>query len=500
MSVTARPGIRSLLAATIILAACGGSGTSPDPTPVTPAPPQPPPGSEATSRVVVDAAAPLGPVMRLERASTHSTSSPFPGEPTRVYMQGLQHDVVRTWIQARFVYNNGNINYNYRYDLSGVGAEDALRFYATTAKKVLIAFSAYTASAGQSLPQGEAFKDFLRETLIYYKRKYPNLTYVQVGNEPDADDTPMSTYYPIYRAYYRAVNEANASLQLTGTDRLLISNGPFTSNVTNMLVYANTFFAAYAADPDPAKKLDFFSFHVYGETDRPVQLGTARSRIDAAMASHVIPKVPVFVTEYGVFGGSTLPTGFTRTDLITIQPAGQLTKGFYLYEGGIDAVFNWTIHHGTLAMKSQLADVASAVAYPYGNALRLARMVSDRETRIGATSKSIDANGLGTHVLASMKTGQGIAVLVWNYNWRTTPSEAPFDVFVKNIPQTAVGGGKVRRTIFIIDSKTNNFETNPAQNSLQPSSTALVDYAAAFTIPLTLERQSVALILLTPGS
>ncbi|HYD52409.1 MAG TPA: hypothetical protein VEA99_07270, partial [Gemmatimonadaceae bacterium] len=78
---------------------------------------------EPASRVVVDAGVTLGPVIRFERASTHSTSSPMPGEPTRAYMQGLEHDVVRTWIQTRYVYNNGEVDYNYAYEGSGVGAE-----------------------------------------------------------------------------------------------------------------------------------------------------------------------------------------------------------------------------------------------------------------------------------------------------------------------------------------------------------------------------------------
>lgn len=457
-----------------------------------------PPVDESQFRIVVDAASQLGPVMRLERATTHSTSSPLPGEATRAYMQSLDHDVVRTWIQTRYVYNKGNIDYNYKYESSGVGAEDALRFYATTGKSVLIALSAYNPTSIWPMPQGEALIEFLTQTLVYYKSKYPNIRYIQVGNEPNANDETMATYYPIYQHYYRAVNAANAALQLEGDDRILISNGPFTSNVTNMLEYAGPFFAAYAADPDPAKKLDFFSFHVYGETDRPLELLTARQRIDAAMQSHGLPAIPVFVTEYGVFGGSTLPVRFTKTEMVTLQPAGQLTKAFYLYEGGIDRVFNWAIYHATLPMKSQLSDVQTAIPYPYGNALLLAHKLSERETRIKATSNAIDAKGLGTHVLASMKNGEGIAILVWNFNWRlTNPAPKDFNVLVKNIPHSAVGGGTMRKTIYVIDSKTNNFYTNPSQTTLEPTSTEELEYSSTLSIPMQMEPYSVALIVLT---
>jgi hypothetical protein len=455
------------------------------------------PVDESQYRVVVDAGSQIGPVMRLAQATTHSTSSPLPGEATRAYMQSLDHEVVRTWIQTRYVYNKGNIDYNYKYESSDVGAEDALRFYATTGKSVLIALSAYTPTSTWPLPQGEAFTDFLRQTLVYYKSKYPNIRYVQVGNEPDANDETMATYYPIYRQYYRAVNAANAELGLTGDDRILISNGPFTSNVTNMLAYAGPFFAAYAADADPEKKLDFFSFHVYGETDRPIELLAARQRIDAAMQANGLAPIPVFVDEYGVFGGSSLPVRFTKAELVTLQPAGQLTKAFYLYEGGIDAVFNWAIFHSTLPMKSQLADVQTAVRYPYGNALLLAKELSDRGTRIAATSSAIDAKGLGTHVLAAMDK-EGIAILVWNFNWRlTTPAPKDFSILVKNIPQSVIGGGAMRQTVYMIDSKTNNVYTNPAQTTLEPSSSQEVAVGSTLSIPMQMEPYSVALVVLS---
>jgi hypothetical protein len=339
--------------------------------------------------------------------------------------------------------------------------------------------------------------DFLRETLVHYKSRYPNVRYIQVGNEPDADDETMATYYPVYRAYYRAVNAANAQLGLTGDDRLLLSNGPFTSNLTNMLAYADGFLAAYAADPDTAKKLDFFSFHSYGDIAQPAVLATAHPRIDAAMQAHGLPSIPVFVDEYGVFGGSSLPVRFTKADLVTLQPAGQLTKAFYLYEGGVDQVFNWAIFHATLPMKSQLADVQSAIAYPYGNAQLLARKLSDRETRIAASSNAINSVGLGTHVVAAMKTGRGIAILLWNFNWRDSVETPTFDVLVKNVPHAALGGGKIRETVWMIDSKNNNYYTNAAQSTLVPLSTTEFDYASELRLPIRLERAAVALIDLT---
>jgi hypothetical protein len=104
---------------------------------------------------------------------------------------------------------------------------------------------------------------------------------------------------------------------------------------------------------------------------------------------------------------------------------------------------------------------------------------------------------LGTHVVASMRPGQGVAILLWNFNWRDSVATPEFNVLVKNLPRYAAGGGKVRVTVHMIDSKTNNYFTNPSQTSLVPTSTWELDYSPTLDIPIRLERAAVALIEIT---
>jgi hypothetical protein len=276
--------------------------------------------------------------------------------------------MTRVWIQLVFVYNNGSINYNYKYSGSNVPVEDALTFYSTTSDSLLIVLSGHRNSGSFIMPTGDAYKNFVRETILYYKRKFPKIKYIQCSNEPDFGGETMTTYYPVFQNYYKGLNEANEILRLENQalglpyGRILLSNGGFTSNVPGMLNYAKTFFTSYAADTDPNKKLDFFAFHSYGESNRPIELLTARSRIDSAMRSHSLPVIPVFLSEYGMVGGSSLPSGLTLEQTVTMQPAGQLTKAFYLYEGGIDRVMNWLIHHESIEYKSELLDVQNGYA------------------------------------------------------------------------------------------------------------------------------------------
>ncbi len=459
---------------------------------------------ETSSEIVVDCAEQQGKMMEIEKYNGSSTTSPLPGEASRVWLQGLRSRTTRAWVQLVFVYNNGNINYNYKYSGSNVAVEDALAFYSTTSDSLLIALSGHRNSGSFLMPTGEAYKNFVRETILHYKRKFPKIKYIQVSNEPDATPETMATYYPVYQNYYRGLNEANEILKqenlLVGLsyDPVLISNGAFTSNVPNMLNYAKTFFTAFAADTDPSKKLDFFSFHSYGESNRPLELLTARHRIDSAMQSHGLPIIPVFLSEYGMVGGSSLPTGLTLAQTVTMQPAGQLTKAFYLYDGGIDRILNWTIHHSSIQYKSELLDIQNAYASPYGNALLLCKELSERKKRVSATSKGIDNAGLGIHALAAEGNNKGVAVLVWNYNWRTAVADKNIEVLIKNIPEQHFGKRKMHSTMYVIDSKNNNYFINPSQNRLAITAEQTYNYQPFLKIPVKLERSSVVLILLTP--
>lgn len=462
-----------------------------------PAPPvTPTPVADTTADIVVDNAVKQGEVMRIEQDNDISTTSDLPGLKAQNLLKSYNHKLIRVWIQLLYVYNKGNINYNYKYS-SNVPVEDALTYYSACSDSLLVVLSGYNSTSTYPLPQGTAFKDFLRDMLVYYKQKFSKIKYVTVGNEPDHAGETMATYYPIYQNYYKAVNEANQLLNLK-SDKILMSNAAFTGNVASMLSYANGFLSAYAADKNPDKKLNFFSFNSYGESDRPLELLDAKKKIDAAMKAKGLPTIPIAVTEYGMVGGTSLPSGLNLSQTIALQPAGQLTKAFYFYEGGINHVFNWCIHHGSIDYKSEIADIDNAYAYPYGHALTFCKEVSDRKTRLKAESDLIDSKGLGVHVLASGSTDKGIAVLVWNYNWSKSVADKNIKIRIKNLTKDIFKSGKIHKKIFVVDAKHNNYDYDKSQNKLIASVEENVDFSSSLILPLTLDRSAVALILLTP--
>lgn len=466
---------------------------------------QPTQADEDGSVIVVDVSTAQGKIPEIEKYNGTSTTSPIPGEASRTWLKNLNTKLTRVWIQLVFVYNNGAINYNYSYSGSGVGVEDALTFYSTTSDSLLICLSGHRSSGNSLMPANNTvYKDFVKETILYYKRKFPKIKYIQCSNEPDATPETMATYYPVFQNYYRGLNEANETLRLENIalgkpyDKILLSNGAFTSNVPNMLIYATSFLQAFKTDTDPTKQLNFFTFHSYGESNRPLELLTARQRIDSTMLANGLPIIPVFLSEYGMVGGSGLPSGLTLAQTVTMQPAGQLTKAKYLYDGGIDKVLNWLVHHSSIQYKSQLLDIQNAYASPYGNSLLLYQKLSNLKNRVKADSKGVNNVGLGIHAMAGADADKGIGILVWNYNWTATVANNTINVLIKNIPSQYFGNKKIKATIYVIDSRYNNYFINPAQTALAITSEQLYDFKGFLKIPVLLERSSVVMILLTP--
>jgi len=472
---------------------------SPQPT-IPTLPPLTPTGTSGSSSVItVDCGQQQGAVMRIEQANVHSTTSALPsGEKARLWLQGLGHKTIRTWLALRTINSDG---YNYKYS-SGANVEPSLAYYSTCADSLLIALTAYTPTPTAPLPgngKGVLFQNFIKQTIVYYKTKYPKIKYIQAGNEPDYAGESATDYYEVYKDYYKAVNAANTELGLAGNSRIMLSNGAFTSttNFAGTITYTNQFLALYAADTDPAKRLDFFSMNCYTEQNNPKLFETAKPQVTAALAAKNLNPRQVFVTEYGLVGGTFIPAAWIQSQIMTAWAPAQLAKAFYLYEGGADRVFNWSISHGEIIHKSELGDLTNAIAYPYGYALQFAKEVSDRGTRVKATSTKLSAQGLGINALASMGNSKGIAILVWNFNYTNFTPDQEINVQINNIPQAAFTG-KINAKVYMVDSKNNNFYISPAQNTLATTIDKAYDYASTLSIPLKLEGNSVALIVLNP--
>lgn len=470
------------------------------PQPPVPNMPDLPPVVYNTAAITVDCAQQTGDVMRIEQSNVNSTTSKLPGENARAWLQSMKHKTIRTWLALSTINRSG---YNYNYS-GGVPVETSLAFYSTCTDSLLIALTAYNSTTSNPLPgdgKGPLFQNYIKQVIIYYKTKYPKIKYIQAGNEPDWAGETAAYYYEVYKEYYKAVNAANAALGLAGDSKILLGNAAFTSNsnsFTGTMTYANQFIALYAADTDPNKTLDFFSLNCYTDSGNPKLFETVKSQISAALSAKGLAARPLFISEYGLVGGTYIPSAWTQEQAMTAWAPAQLAKAFYLYEGGTDRVFNWCINHGEILHKSELTDISNnAYPNPYGYMLMAAREVSLRGTRVKTTSSKVNAQGLGMNALAAMGNNKGIAVLVWNFNYINYKPDETISVQIKNIPQ-AQFPDKINAKIYLIDSKNNNVYINPTQTSFTPVSDSQYDYSATLSVPLKLEGNAVALVLLNP--
>jgi len=406
-------------------------------------------------------------------------------------------------------------------------------------------YGAVATGTGAMTP--EQAKPIIEEILKTLKAKYPKLAYVEAMNEPDAPSsraymTP-ATVYPWYKAVAQAVTAVNA--QLKPKARLEVG-GPAFFEFDD--TWFNQFFDDYAADTDPSKRLDFFTYHAYLEfgdkaaladphfyKDDPSQVNRQRTRIEQMLRSRKLdPNLPVFITESGVYPGplyndpstgDTEPcpptqyeagipdcTSYYTTDYVR-QAAGMASLQYWLAQERKTTPFNYPTRHSSNSRKDEFVSrvpagqqIPTDTLTPYGNLLVMQSKM--KTTKVAADSDRLD-KGIGVYALAA-KDGSGASVMVWNY--QGCGGANPGDPCTNNstyqtkLDLTHLPGNlarhKVRERVFRIDQNTSNYYSTPATDpthaNLQQVGTKTIQLKTRQDETLTLEPNGLTLILLEP--
>jgi hypothetical protein len=402
-----------------------------------------------------------------------------------------------------------------------------------------------TAAAGTGTMTPEQVQPIVKRILMAVKAKYPKLTYVEAMNEPDAPDsrkymTPASVY-PYYRAVERAVNDVNATLEPKVRLRV---GGPafFQFDET----WFGKFLDDYAADTDPAKRLDFFSYHAYLEfadktnltnpefyKDNPSQVAGQRAAlVKMFRARHLDPKIPSFITESGMYPGplfddpstgATEPcpptqyeagipdcTTYYTTDYVR-QSAGMASLQYWYGQEPDTTLFNWTTRQSSNSRKDEFVSrvpegqqIPTDTLTPYGNLLVMQAKM--KTTRVAATTDSL-TNGIGVYALAAMDN-TGASVMVWNYQGcgaaavgDPCPNNRAYQATIdmNHLPANLTGH-TVRERVFRIDQNTSNYystpATDPAHANLQQVDSKAIKPGSSYSESTDLEPNAVYLILL----
>lgn len=147
--------------------------------------------------------------------------------------------------------------------------------------------------------------------LRYAQQQSPRLRIIQMPYEFDnisPSEVHRDAHYRLFQMVYRAVNEVNRDLP--AKDHLRVAGlGVNNPNWPGRWDFIDGFLKRFAADNDPAKRLDYLTWHTYAYSTRdvPSQPKGFGARLRSLLAKHGLPlDLPVWVDEMGVAEGSTI--------------------------------------------------------------------------------------------------------------------------------------------------------------------------------------------------
>jgi hypothetical protein len=487
----------AVLAVATVVAACTGPTPRPGPDTVA-APPAATATVAVTARVDVDAAAERGAFNNPADYENQADHSLALGPRDLTLARALRPTVMRAWITPRRFYDATTDTYDFDYPSpSSNSLYDYLDQVSGLAPELFVNVN-QCARELMTLADPQQCRDALKRGLSHYKQRYPKLRYIELFNEPDMDwepeaggpgPMPVEDYYRWYQIGYSIINEINAELRPATPLRI---GGPVTYTFDEP--YLKRFLDLYAADTDPAKRLDFISYHQYKARANPATVATEKAKIAEWLGSHGLPRtVPVFVTEYGVFPGDNKGTSFAADQLT--QAAAMQTLGNFFTEGATDMAMHWVFDHPTNDRKSMFVDRRDGAVTPYYNLVAMQRML--RGTWLTAHSDALSVEGIGVNAMATKDSG-AVAVLVTNYQWINGKTTHGVRLDVANLPES-FQGRPVHLDRYLIDARTSNYAADRAHPGLTRVERATLPAGNGAATTFTLTPNAMSLVVLTPG-
>ena len=377
--------------------------------------------------------------------------------------QGLHGEIYKVWVDAERVHDPETDTYDY------TGVDDYLADASLLSEELLMVMD--TRVSVRDMDRSPAdIKPIIKRIMTDLKRRYPRIRYVEAFNEPDhnlAKNVTPAGLYDYYMVYYQAVNEINREIQPQVPLEL---GGPGYMQYNETWMYA--FLDRYAADTSPDKKLDFLSWHAYGEfpegtgdskgprafhfyKGNPSEIAGQRQLLNAALSSRGLDTdIPAFITETGIYPGPSYDHKDNPRPDYLIGAAGVPSLHYWYMEQPNTYPFNWVVRHFSEERKDQLVTrfrdgkhiavkggdkvegLPTNVFTPYGNALKMMAML--KEERVTAQSDSLE-EGKGIYSIAT-KGEYGAAVMIWNLSsWPTTVQRRPISPTLSSAKASITG-------------------------------------------------------------
>lgn len=434
--------------------------------------------------------------------------------------QGLHGEIYKVWIDAERIHDPETDTYDY------TGVDDYLADASLASNELLMVMDTRVSvrDMGRS---PEDIRPIIRRIMTDLKRRFPQIRYIEAFNEPDhnlARNLSPSELYDYYMVYYEEVNAINHELQ---PQVPLEVGGPGYMQYNETWMYA--FLDRYAADPSPDKRLDFISWHAYGEfpegtgdssgprafhfyKGNPSEIAGHRDLLNAALESRGLDTdLPAFITETGIYPGPSFDNQDDPLPDYLIGAAGVPALHYWFMESDNTYPFNWVVRHAGEERKDQLVsrarngehiavrgtdnaeDLPINTFTPYGNAM--AMMARLKDERVVSQSDALEA-GIGVYSIAT-RDEYGAGVMVWNYQ-HTGQQNYDVTIDMGELPGNLQGVELCQR-MYRIDDEVSNYWGNPATANLQQVSATPIAPTESHSAKVNLTPNALQLIVLEPG-
>ena len=433
--------------------------------------------------------------------------------------QGLHGEIYKVWVDAERIHDPETDTYDYS------GLDDYLADASLVSDELLMVMDTRVSVRDMGRSPAD-IKPIIKRIMTDLKKRYPQIRYVEAFNEPDhnlAKNVTPAGLYDYYKVYYQAVNEINREVQPQVPLEL---GGPGYMQYNETWMYA--FLDRYAADPSPDKKLDFISWHAYGEFPEgtgdssgprayhfykgdPSEVAGQRDLLNAALESRGLDTdIPAFITETGIYPGPSFDHQDDPRPDYLIGAAGVPSLHYWYLEQPDTYPFNWVVRHYGEERKDQLItrardgehiavradegveDLPTKIFTPYGNAM--AMMARLKQERVDAHSDALEG-GKGIYSIAT-RDEYGAAVMVWNYQHIEQQSYT-VTIDMGELPAN-LRDRPVRQQMFRIDDQVSNYWADPARANLQMVSESVVEPGSSYRVSVDLTPNALQLIVLEP--
>jgi hypothetical protein len=354
----------------------------------------------------------------------------------------------------------------------------------------LAGYPTWDATDGTELLTGPPSSYTAYETLVeaglnHLRSKYPNIQYILVSNEPDANGFTVTTFISTYQAVQTAVQAVNASLPAGALPFLL--GGPSTTSPS--VSFMTQFIEAVNSNN---LELDFLDWHLYGGSGADIATDAASLRT-LLSENGLDENMPQFVTEWGYTANNDTPTP-SASDVMSA--ATYIAQGWISLEQS-SSVYNLVTPfpfseddyagYARSVLVPYQVNTEDAQVYPLYNVYQMMTMQKANQAELVSGSTS-SVSALPT------VDSTGVAMMVVN----TTSGGSTVTLDMDDLP-SAFQSGSFTFSEYLVDGTHSNWAYSTSESTLQQVANATESSASTFSTSISMAQNSIVLVVLTPG-